>query len=403
MANKILLPNGCAMSTPTVNPSDWKSGGRSLLYKDWYIQYYFYDPFGKRKKKLCIVKGMNEYKTLKERRSVTEIIIEDEIHTNQRGYNPILKKFIIPEDPAEADLHPDLPFIDSFRIALTKVDSTSNHKKEIKIAVNRLEKAAIKLKLANNTIGELQRVDMKRMMEACKLPDSYFNKFRSYISRLFLELLEYECCETNLMRDIRKKKTVNKKREILSPDEFKIVMQYLHDNYYEFWRYAQIFLYSGARTSELFLLQAEKVSLKLQEFVVTIKKGQHYKEHTKVILQQILPLWQEILNDAKPKDYIFSKGLVPGAEPISPKQITRRWYRLVKNSEKIKDDEGNVMNITSDFYALKHSFLDSLPTELAQSMASHTSAKTTSIYQVNKEKREREKLKSLDLNFMKVV
>ena len=30
MANKIILPNGCSMSTPSVNPKEWKLGGVKL-------------------------------------------------------------------------------------------------------------------------------------------------------------------------------------------------------------------------------------------------------------------------------------------------------------------------------------------------------------------------------------
>ena len=45
--------------------------------------------------------------------------------------------------------------------------------------------------------------------------------------------------------------------------------------------------------------------------------------------------------------------------------------------------------------------LDSLPPEVAQKIASHTSLKTTRIYQVNQDKRDREELKKL--NFLKVV
>lgn len=403
MANRILLPNGCSMSNPSVTPKDWKTGGLTLLKRNWQIQYYFYDPelisnseYGGW---LVPVKGMNAYKSLSERRAVTKVILEDEIDKLKRGYHPIHKKYIIKEDLSDQELHPDLPFIVAFRIALEHLIITKKHRNEIRWAIDRIEKKTSKLKLSNTTISQLKRSDLKRLLEACKLPDYYFNKVRGYVSTLFGELIEYECCDTNLTRDIRKRKVVSKEREILSPEHHKVVMNYLFNNYYEFWRYSKIFLFSGSRTTELFMIQKEDVNIKNQEYKVTIKKGKHHKEVTKVILKEVIPLWQEMLDQAKPKEHLFSKLLVPGKIPILSSQITKRWYKHVKCSDKIKDGNGKTIKITADFYSLKHSLLDSLSTETAQMMASHTNSKTTVGYQVNKAKRDRDVLKDLDVSF----
>lgn len=404
MANRILLPNGCSMSTPSVNPKNWKSGGQTLIKKYWHVQYYFYDPIYKDRwpyGKLIVVKGMNEFKDLQERRDVTKTIIEDEIYENKRGFNPILRRYTSVVDP-DQELHEDLPFIEAFNLVLPKLECSEKHRTEIRIARKRLTKAADQLKYRNITIGMLKRRDLKRLFEACKLTDNYFNKFRAYISRLFVELVEYECCETNLTRDIRRRKITVKEREILSVDHHQIVVDYLRENYYEFYRYAVIFFYSGARSSELFRVQRKDVDLENQEFKVMIKKGRSYKEVIKVILKEALPLWRELLRGSKSSDYIFSLGLKPGPKQIQSYQITKRWYRLVKNSDKIKDEDDKVIKVTADFYAMKHSFLDSLDEDVAQKMASHTNSKTTSIYRVNQNKRDREALKELDVK-LKVV
>lgn len=400
MANRILLPNGCSMSTPSVNPRNWKSGGNSLLKKNWQIQYYFYSDLTP-KGKLIVVKGMNEFKNIKDRREITQSLIDDEIYNNQKGYNPILKKYFVEANFRDAELHPNLPFITAFKIALQKIDCTDIHRKQIEWAIKRIAKAATKFQYDRYTISQLKRKDLKRILEACKLTDSYFNKFRSYLSRLFSELLEYECCETNLIRDIRKKKVVKKQRNVLSLYHMAVVMDYLKDNYYEFWRYAQIFLYSGSRSSELFSVKKKDVSISDQEFKIVIKKGSYHKEATKVIIKEVIPLWKELLKQAKPNDYLFSKGLIPGPEQILANQITKRWYRLVKKSDRIVGSKGEKITISADFYSLKHSFLDSLPIETAQQIASHTSSKTTEVYQVNREKRLRDLLKDLDVSMSK--
>lgn len=397
MAKKILLPLGCKMSTPSVNPKNWKSGGSSLLKEYWRIQYYFFDPDYKEKwpyGKLIVVKNMNEFKTLNERRQITNAILNEIINSNKKGYNPIKKRYsIVTSEISEfQELYSDMFFIDAFKVALSKQKYTESHTKQVRVAINRVEKAANKLGMIYTNIYDLKRRDMKVLLENCNLPNYYFNKYLSYFSPLFSELLEYECCDTNIIRDIRKKKVIKKQREVLSRERFNEVMLYLKNNYYEFWRYANIFVYSGARTTELMRLKVKDVNLENQEFNTIIEKGKVKKNVTKVILKEAIPLWQDVINEANKNDYLFSRGLKPGKKPIKPYQITLRWKNHVKNK----------LNVKADFYALKHAFLDTLDEDVAQKIASHTNLRTTAIYRINQDKRDREALKEIDVK-LKVV
>ncbi len=45
------LQNGCSCSELSVSPKNWKTGGASILKKEWFIQYYFHDPAFKDKYK----------------------------------------------------------------------------------------------------------------------------------------------------------------------------------------------------------------------------------------------------------------------------------------------------------------------------------------------------------------
>ncbi|WP_228853233.1 tyrosine-type recombinase/integrase [Aegicerativicinus sediminis] len=402
MAKRITLPNGCSMSTPSVNPGDWKSGGISLLDTYWRIQYYFYDPSHPRKRKLVVVKGMNEFHTLNERRMVTKSLIEDEINNNHNGFNPLLGKFVEVIIREDKDLHPDLKFLKAFRLATERISCTDEHRKQIEWCLDRLEKSIDKMKIGFVTISNLKRSELKRIFDHAELSPSIHNKYLAYISSLFKILIEYECCEINLARDISRKKVTVKEREVMSPEQHRTVVKYLKNNYESFYRYAVIFFHSAARSAELMRLQAKDVDIKNQEYKVLVKKGKYYREVTKVILKAALPFWKEALKGAKPDDYIFSKGLSPGLNPIKSNQITKRWYRLVKQSDKIKDDNDKVIKVTADFYSMKHSFLDSISEEDAQKMADHTTSKTTAIYRTNQKRRDREVLKNMEVK-LKVV
>ena len=97
--SKIILPNGCWSSKPSVSPKNYKDKNASTA-KDWCIQYRFYDPtFIDKKGKVIahqvIFKGMNDTASITERRDTCEDLITNEILNLKRGYNPRTKTFNI--------------------------------------------------------------------------------------------------------------------------------------------------------------------------------------------------------------------------------------------------------------------------------------------------------------------
>lgn len=63
--------------------------------------------------------------------------------------------------------------------------------------------------------------------------------------------MELETVESNSIRDISKRKTIKKIRELLSDGERVKIDKYLRSNFYAFWRFANIFSHSGARKNEM--------------------------------------------------------------------------------------------------------------------------------------------------------
>ena len=117
----------------------------------------------------------------------------------------------------------------------------------------------------------------------------------------------------------------------------------------------------------------------------------------KVIMPKAIPFWSEILNECdSDDDFLFTRGLKPSLVPTKPYQITKRWKRLVKDK----------YNITADFYALKHLFLDELDKasnpvmNLSKGMASHQTNVTEKVYLVGREKRKNEVLKNIQLKVL---
>lgn len=169
MAKKILLQHGCSMSTPSVFPKNWKTGGKTLLNLEWRVQYYFYDPEFHEKYpygKLMIVKGMNSYKDVIQRRQATSLLIENEIRNNQNGYNPISKTFInAEEDSFDYEIHPNTKFIDALILSKERLSVGEYTHKDIKGTINQIKKAAKQLRLIDKPISEIRIRHLRSCLE----------------------------------------------------------------------------------------------------------------------------------------------------------------------------------------------------------------------------------------------
>ena len=378
---------GCSYTEFWVSPANWQKATKKDLDKEWYVQCTFFDPRYEKKypKGFPYRKKANRPNTIEERKAMISFLLKNIPKQLNDGYNPIIKKYMHLQ---KEGLYPDLLFIEAFRRALEIKSGTKSHLYNIKCAIDRLEKASEVLEMQNIKVKDLRRVDLKRMLDWLQLPDKYYNRFVIYFSSLYRELIEYECCEFNITRDIYPKKTFKEPRLVLEKNELDKVKEHLEEHYPDFYRYMMIFLYSGARNTELFRLQRKDVDLDKQEFVILLEKGGQYKRCTKVILSPALEYWREVCEECQsPDDYLFSLNFVPSKKMGHTEIVTRFWKRNVKDK----------LGVDADFYALKHYMLDNLDSDTAMLLASHTNKNTTAIYQVNKAKKDREMLKQLKI------
>ena len=378
---------GCSYTELWVSPANWQKATKKDLDKDWYVQCIFFDPrYGKKYPKgFPYRKKANKPQTIEERKALISFLLKNIPQQFNNGYNPITKKYMNLRDEG---LYPDLLFIEAFKRALEIKSGTKSHLYNIKRAIERLEEASEALGMQYIKIKDLRRVDLKIMLDYLQLPDKYYNKFVIYFSSLYRVLIEYECCESNITRDIYPKKTFKEPRLVLEKNELDKIREHLEETHPEFYRYMMIFLYSGARNTELFRLQRKDVDLDKQEFVILLEKGGQYKRCTKVILTPALEYWKEVCEECQsPDDYLFALNFVPSKKIGHTEIVTRFWKRNVKDK----------LGIEADFYALKHYMLDNLDSDTAMLLASHTNKNTTAIYQINKAKKDREMLKQLKI------
>ncbi len=385
----INLPNGCKCSTLNVFPKNWKSK-QAKTHFDWYITYRFYDPQFPNPK-LVKVKGMNQFKQLTDRQATVERILNEEVDKLVRlQFNPFIKHTTV---ETGNDQHP-ITLVKALDLAYEAINVTPITKACVKQTLSDVKKALIKVGLSTSPITQITRKSIRLILDAASTTVDRFNKHRSYLMILFSQLCELEVIDNNPVRDVKKKKIVKKIRLVLTTEEREKVNDHLKLNYPEFHRFLHIFFHSGARITELLKVRKADVDLLNQRFKITILKGRQYSEVWKTVKDISFDLWTQAYNQAHPSDYLFSLGLKPGQQQIKPYQIGKRWYRLVKKK----------LNICADFYSLKHLHTTEV-VELLGDMdaARHNGHRSTAmvvgIYDVKREERKHDKIKSLNNSF----
>lgn len=398
----ILLPFSCHCTELKVVPNNWANKNSSLK-KDWYIYYRFYDPNYKehpklKQGKLVVIKRMNQFKTILERQESTRAIILQELEKLKiKAFNPITSKNL-QDGSLELEIEPSTSFCKALFMAEKRISASPTTKRDLKSILKFVSNSASQLGYSDIPIKSISRKHLKQLLAHIEMvygeSAHRYNKIRSYLMILFNELVELEACEINPIRDLSKKKSIQRVRNLPNIENRETINKYLQQNHYRFWLFMHIFFHSGARLTEIMKVKRTDVNLTNQSFKITIQKGTINKEVIRPIKKIALPYWEEAIFSASSDDYIFSKGLEPGKEPIQSYQITKRWNRHIKKKLGIKED----------FYSLKHLNLDQTAEILgiadASQMASHTSTEITAkYYALGEKQRQNERLKNIENKF----
>jgi len=392
----ITLPNGCNCSEITVTPKDWKTCKASAMARNWHIQYYFYDT-AINKRKFVLVKGMNRFKTLIERREATAQLIENELYNlKEKGYNPITGKFFIERF---GSIEPTEGFIDALRKAYKLLNLEATTRQDVSSSINFFETAAKKIGIERSEIQCVKRRHLRQLLDTVgELKKSWsaysFNNCRAYLLMLYKKLLEEDAVDVNPVKEIPKQKIIFKLKRLLDEHERARIDTHLKEVDPNYRRFIHIFFHSGARKTELVRLKVEDVNIEKQVFKLFIKKGNQQREELRAIKNIALDFWKVQLEGASPDDYVFSSNFRPGKTRTTAKRMGDKWRLYVK--------EG--LGIDIDFYSLKHLNLDEtsklLDAEAASKMAGHTSTVITlKHYLVNEEERKMEKLRKVNNDF----
>lgn len=377
-------------SNPKVSPENW-TNPRCSLKKDWCIHYRIYYANNSKQVK---IRGMNRFSNWDDRYKCTKDLLEAEI---QKLENQLQQQQKIVDPRQTFDFNTLKDALVSM-VNKKRQNCVQRHCDNLYTMVDRFvscsETLGYKFTFTNIRRGEVLNVLDQMYKQFPSFSDNTYNRYKKDLGTLFNDLIYYELCEHNPFNQIRKKDTQKSLKRIASKEEFNLIDRYLYKKHYYFWRFMQIFFYSGGRGTELCRMEMKDILIKYKEFKITIKKGRSSRQEIKAILPGAFKLWKELADEGQGKKHPFGPSFKPDDQPINPGIVNKTWKRLIKDELCMGD---------IDFYSLKHLHTDLVAArfgiETAQGLDDHKDPAVTSIYAVGEKKRQLEKLKQLDIGF----
>lgn len=148
------------------------------------------------------------------------------------GYNPITKTFS-GHAGIDYDINADTPFLEAIKKTLPKLTVVDHTRRDIKSVVQSVEKAAMQLRFNTLTISQVSKKHIKLILEKIsktkELSAKRYNLYRSYLSSIFNELEEIEAVAANPVRSVKKLKEFKKLRVIPTPEQRKMIDDYIKE------------------------------------------------------------------------------------------------------------------------------------------------------------------------------
>ena len=339
------LNGNCRYGKMTIYPPDYKSGRKSLLKKEWYIKYRFYDDNLKKSKQVVIKGGVNTLEDVDQRKEEIEDIKKKEIDAlENRGWNPIFGHSKIPYlDPENKVLNKFTPLIPALKEALKLLQVIPDTiEKEYKPILNAIEAACKALGLDDTgvfdiTLKNLYQIANEAATKTVKgektteFSGQKFNRIKKVLRRLYSELLLLEVVPANLPMSMpRKKEDAKKKKLPYTANEMELINMKLKEESPELWLYVRIFFHSGARSTEMLRVKRKDVDFDRQIITYLVLKGKKYEYKDRPLLNIAVELWQKACQGATPDQYIFGEGLRPSDQPMTKNALKLRYSRFCK-------------------------------------------------------------------------
>ncbi|GAC1427768.1 MAG: hypothetical protein NVS3B19_09550 [Ginsengibacter sp.] len=326
--------------------------------------------------------GLNRLRG-KEKEIKFEVLRDVKQEWLDRSWNPVIGLPPVYEETEK------MTFINALEFAKSKKEVEWSHrtKQEYTSVIKFIKKQAGDL--ANKDILFLKRADYRNLLDRIqekKGSPNQFNKYRTFLSSLLSELIQYDIIEYNPVEKIKPKETVKKLSHRPPTQEQRLLIvtkiKNEHPNYFLF----LCVLYGCTiRPKEICGLKIKNYEKDQQIFrLIPDKEG---ATKTKFEREVIIPDWVIKMLDKLELEkypdhyYIFSKDFLPGPKRLHAVRTSELWKEIVIDGLEIDVTQYSLKKMSgNDMVKLQRSEGADRLLNIAQSQMGHQSSKMTEVY-----------------------
>lgn len=319
--------------------------------KYWYAWFRYRNPAtGKydNSSKFIFKDGINNYKTIRERKAYGNNLVAVYTELLQEGWNPYTN-----EKPGTIAMGKENNLREAFEAALKnkKNEWAENTYRDMNFRITGFLDFAKKQGFDGMPIYELKTrhvVAFLNQLSTKGESNTSINNYRACISAVISKIVGDGELETNPVRNIPKRKARPLKNKPFTPAQVKAIKEYCEANDMKLLFYLKFIAYAFLRNSEIVRLRVKDIDLKNNLFYVRSKT--EARATVRIIPQLASELEKLELHRYDPDDFVFTDGNTPGKWGATEKQRTDHYswrFRPVKKELKFTNEHG--------IYSLRHS------------------------------------------------
>jgi integrase len=277
----------------------------------------------------------------------------------ERGWNPVtntypskLKKEIDLEELQQMQFSNALDFAELKLKPTWKYKTSQDYSSKIKYLKNACDNIGI-----TKPIREFRKIDFKLILEQViadrKLGNDGYNAYRSFLSGLVSELVEWDIMESNLIRDIKTRDTLKKvAHRPPTQDERITIVSHIKEYHRNYFRFLSLIYGCGIRPKEITQIKINMLHKLQGVFRLPAEITKNGVESDVAIPEWVMDLLMEMkLEKYDPEFYIFAgKGnmFMPGKNKMHSNSTTLWWNNIVKKGLKLNVDQYSLKKLSAD-------------------------------------------------------
>lgn len=343
--------------------------------KNWYVDFFAYDPTIDRLKRK---KFMLDKYTKKERRHMSTLLLTNLTRMLIDGWNPFVnddrsRSYTTWETVVQR-------YVDYTKAAekkgILKPKTAVDYRSRLSGLLSYIKEAKVTIKYVNQFDRAFAVDFLDYIVLDLERSAKTRNNYRTWLSTFAAWLVDRQYIKENCIESIHMMKETEKFRDDMKAEDLRRLKEYTKANCPPFYLACLMEYYTMIRPEELRHVKIGDISVKDQTIFITPEVAKNRKGQDVALNDTILKtMIEQHVFDSPSQDYLFGKDIRPGGEQMAVNRLRQEWARVRKALG---------FPASYQFYSLKDSGIRDLANAegivVARDQARHTDIAVTNKY-----------------------